>query len=91
MDLIWFEGYLDSINAFAAGQLDANSQTLNDTLASIAVGDPQVIVLANDNSTGNDQIVHRSRASRILPVSGSALRSESSTTFSYFSASTRLG
>ena len=57
VELVWFEGYLDSINAFAAGQLDANSQTLNDTLASIAVGDPQVIVLANDNSTGNDQII----------------------------------
>lgn len=57
VELVWFEGYLDSINAFAGGQLDANSQTLSDTLASIAVGDAQVMVLANDNSTGNDQII----------------------------------
>ena len=57
VELVWFEGYLDSINAFAAGQLDANTQTLNDTLASVAAGCAQRIVLVNDNSTGNDQII----------------------------------
>ena len=57
VDLVWFEGYLDSINALAAGQLDANSQTLNDTIGSVAAGAGQVIVLVNDNSTGNDQII----------------------------------
>ena len=45
VELVWFEGYLDSINALAAGQLDANSQTLNDTIASVAAGSDQVIVL----------------------------------------------
>ncbi len=57
VELVWFEGYLDSINALAAGQLDANSQTLNDTITSVAAGSDQVIVLTNDNSTGNDQII----------------------------------
>lgn len=57
VELVWFEGYLDSINALAAGQLDANSQTLNDTLTSVAAGSDQRIVLVNDNSTGNDQII----------------------------------
>jgi len=57
VELVWFEGYLDSINALAAGQLDANSQTLNDTIGSVAAGSEQVIVLVNDNSTGNDQII----------------------------------
>jgi NitT/TauT family transport system substrate-binding protein len=57
VDLVWFEGYLDSINAFTAGQLDANSQTLNDTLGSVAAGSDQRIVLVNDNSTGNDQVI----------------------------------
>ncbi len=57
VELVWFEGYLDSINAFAAGQLDANTQTLNDTLASVAAGSDQRIVLVNDNSTGNDKII----------------------------------
>jgi NitT/TauT family transport system substrate-binding protein len=27
VELVWFEGYLDSINALASGKLDANSQT----------------------------------------------------------------
>ncbi|MSQ14614.1 MAG: aliphatic sulfonate ABC transporter substrate-binding protein [Dehalococcoidia bacterium] len=57
VELVWFEGYLDSINALSAGQLDANSQTMNDTLTSIAAGADQHIVLVNDNSTGNDQII----------------------------------
>ena len=57
VELVWFEGYLDSINALASGKLDANSQTLNDTLSSIAAGSDQKIVLVNDNSTGNDQII----------------------------------
>jgi NitT/TauT family transport system substrate-binding protein len=37
-DLRWFDGYLDSINALTAGQLNANTQTLNDTISSVAAG-----------------------------------------------------
>jgi NitT/TauT family transport system substrate-binding protein len=57
VDLVWFEGYTDSINALSAGKLDANSQTLNDTLSAVAAGADEKIVLVNDNSTGNDQVV----------------------------------
>lgn len=57
VDLKWFDGYLDSINALTAGQLSANTQTLNDTVSSVAAGADQVIVLVNDNSNGNDQIL----------------------------------
>ncbi|HET7737942.1 MAG TPA: ABC transporter substrate-binding protein [Tepidiformaceae bacterium] len=57
VDLVWFESYTDSLNALAAGQLDANSQTLNDTISSVAADSDQVIILVNDNSTGNDQII----------------------------------
>jgi NitT/TauT family transport system substrate-binding protein len=70
VELVWFEGYLDSINAFAAGQLDANTQTLNDTLASVAAGSDQRIVLVNDNSTGNDQIIVRSEINSIQDLAG---------------------
>ena len=55
--LQWFDGYLDSINALNAGQLDCNSQTLNDTISSIAGGADLQVVLQNDYSTGNDQII----------------------------------
>jgi NitT/TauT family transport system substrate-binding protein len=55
--LQWFDGYLDSLNALNAGQLDCNSQTLGDTISGLAGGAELVVVLTNDNSTGNDQII----------------------------------
>jgi NitT/TauT family transport system substrate-binding protein len=55
VDLGYYDVYLRSIEDLASGELDANTQTLNDTLASIASGSDQVIVLVNDNSEGNDQ------------------------------------
>jgi len=70
VELVYFEGYLDSINALAAGQLDANSQTLNDTLASVAAGSDQRIVLVNDNSTGNDQIIVKSDINSVADLRG---------------------
>ncbi|TKK86960.1 aliphatic sulfonate ABC transporter substrate-binding protein [Herbidospora galbida] len=57
VELKYFDSYTDSLNALATGTIDANSQTLNDTLASVAGGAQQSIVLVNDNSTGNDQII----------------------------------
>lgn len=58
VDLIWFDGYLESMQALASGQLDANCQTLNDTIsfAGEAVNG-EVAVVVNDNSAGNDKIV----------------------------------
>lgn len=70
VDLVWFEGYLDSINALAGGQLDANSQTLNDTIGSIGAGADQVIVLVNDNSTGNDQIIASAEITSVADLQG---------------------
>lgn len=57
VNLRYFESYTDSLNALATGNVDANSQTLNDTLSSVASGSAQTIVLVNDNSTGNDQVI----------------------------------
>ncbi|MEM9135862.1 MAG: ABC transporter substrate-binding protein [Cyanobacteria bacterium P01_F01_bin.42] len=58
VELRWFDDYLKSMEAFAAGQLDGNSQTLNDTIsfAKSAVNG-EVVVLVNDNSEGNDKII----------------------------------
>src|SRR5688572_22135381 len=55
--MVWFDDYLQSLSALSAGALDANSQNLNDTLISVSGGAAQTIVLVNDNSTGNDQII----------------------------------
>lgn len=58
VELIWFDGYLQSMEAFAAGQLDGNSQTLNDTISFAADAvNGEVVVLVNDNSAGNDKII----------------------------------
>ena len=77
VDLRYFESYTDSLNALATGNVDANSQTLNDTLSSVAGGSKQTIVLVNDNSTGNDQIIAARRHHRASPTCG-ARRSRSS-------------
>ncbi|AFZ52031.1 ABC transporter substrate-binding protein [Dactylococcopsis salina] len=56
--LQWFDGYLASMEAMAAGQLDANCQTLNDTVSFVADAvNGEVVVLVNDNSAGNDKII----------------------------------
>ncbi len=57
VDLRWFDGYLESISTLTAGKIDANSQTLGDTVSAVAGGADKVIVLVNDNSTGNDKII----------------------------------
>lgn len=58
VELRWFDGYLESMQAFAAGQLDGNCQTLNDTISFAADAvNGEVAVLVNDNSAGNDKII----------------------------------
>ncbi|WP_460194546.1 ABC transporter substrate-binding protein [Thermosynechococcus sp. FA-CM-4201] len=67
----WFDGYLESIQAFAGGQIDGNAQTLNDTISMIdqAVV-PPVVVLVNDNSAGNDKIIVREGINTIQDLIG---------------------
>ncbi|MBF2004933.1 MAG: ABC transporter substrate-binding protein [Chlorogloeopsis fritschii C42_A2020_084] len=79
VDLKWFDGYLDSINALRAGQLNANTQTLNDTISSVAAGSDQVIVLVNDNSTGNDKIIVREGINSIADLKGKKVAAEEGT------------
>lgn len=83
VDLKYFEGYLDSLNALASGQLDANSQTLNDTVSSVAGGAKQVIVLVNDNSTGNDQIIVNGDIQSVADLRGKKIAAEQGTVDHY--------
>ncbi|MCS6813089.1 MAG: ABC transporter substrate-binding protein [Cyanobacteria bacterium] len=76
VDLKWFDGYLESINTLTAGQLSANSQTLNDTIGPIAAGSDLVIVLTNDNSAGNDQIIVREGINSIADLKGKKVAAE---------------
>jgi NitT/TauT family transport system substrate-binding protein len=79
VDLKWFDGYVESISTLAAGQIDANSQTLGDTISSVAGGADQVVVLVNDNSTGNDKIIVRSGINSIADLKGKKVAAEEGT------------
>jgi NitT/TauT family transport system substrate-binding protein len=76
VDLVFFADYLASIDAMAAGELDGVTQTLNDTMASVAFGDEQVIVVVNDNSTGNDKIICDGSISSIEDLEGKTVAAE---------------
>jgi len=79
----WFDGYLDSINALNAGQLDCNSQTLNDTISSVAGGADLQVVLQNDYSTGNDQIIVKEGITSIADLKGKKVAAEEGTVDHY--------
>jgi NitT/TauT family transport system substrate-binding protein len=79
VDLKWFDGYLESISTLSTGKIDANSQTLGDTISSVAGGADQVVVLVNDNSTGNDKIIARSGINSIADLKGKKIAAEEGT------------
>jgi NitT/TauT family transport system substrate-binding protein len=68
--LKYFDDYQESINALKSGQLDANSQTLSDTIKAVASGSNQVIVLVNDNSYGGDSIIVREGINSMADLKG---------------------
>jgi NitT/TauT family transport system substrate-binding protein len=76
VELKWFDDYLASLTALSAGQLDANSQTLNDTLVGVSAGDEQVVVLVNDNSAGNDAIIVDESINSIEDLAGKSIAAE---------------
>jgi NitT/TauT family transport system substrate-binding protein len=79
VNLKWFDGYLESISTLTAGQIDANSQTLGDTVSSVAGGADQVIVLVNDNSTGNDKIIVSEGINSVADLKGKKVAAEEGT------------
>jgi NitT/TauT family transport system substrate-binding protein len=77
VELIWFDGYLESMQALASGQLDANCQTLNDTIsfAGEAVNG-EVAVVVNDNSAGNDKVIVSEEINTIEDMAGKTVALE---------------
>lgn len=76
VELVYFSDYLSSLDALAAGQLDANSQTLNDTLVSVSSGSDQRAVIVNDNSAGNDAIIVEESIQTIEDLAGKVVAAE---------------
>ncbi len=76
VELVFFADYLASIDAMAAGELDFVTQTLSDTMASVAFGSEQVVVVVNDNSTGNDKIICDESITSIEEMAGATIAAE---------------
>jgi NitT/TauT family transport system substrate-binding protein len=83
VDLKYYDNYTDSLTALVNGDIDANSQTLNDTLSSVTDGSRQTIVLINDNSTGNDQIIARPGIRSLADLKGKTVAAENGTVDHY--------
>ncbi|MEX2353248.1 MAG: ABC transporter substrate-binding protein, partial [Gammaproteobacteria bacterium] len=65
----WFD-YVASMDAFAAGQLDAVSMTNGDALVTGASGGRNVIVIINDYSNGNDMIIAKAGINSVADLKG---------------------
>ena len=77
VEMKWFDGYLESMQALAAGQLDGNSQTLNDTISFAGEAiNGEVAVLVNDNSAGNDKIIVTEEINTIQDLKGKTVAIE---------------
>ena len=76
VDLRYFADYIASLDAMVAGKLDANTQTLNDTMAAVAGGSKQAIIVVNDNSAGNDAIICDKSITSIADLKGKTIAAE---------------
>jgi len=76
VELVWFPVYSDSLQALNTGKVDANSQTLSDTLAPVSKGLPLKAVLVNDNSSGGDGFVVKPEYKSITDLKGKKVATE---------------
>ena len=65
----WFD-YVASMDAFAAGKLDAVTMTNGDALVTGATGAKSVMILINDYSNGNDMIVGKPGVESLKDLKG---------------------
>jgi NitT/TauT family transport system substrate-binding protein len=68
-EFFWFD-YVASMDAFAAGQVDAVAMTNGDTLVTGATGAAAVMILLNDYSNGNDMVVARPGITELKQLKG---------------------
>jgi len=71
----WFD-YVASMDAFAAGKLDAVGMTNGDTLVTGATGARGVMILVTDYSNGNDMIVAKPGINSVEQLKGKRIRVE---------------
>jgi len=74
--LRFFTDYVSSIDALTAGQIDGNTQTLNDTMAGVAAGQKAAIVVNTDFSAGNDAVIVDKSINSIEDLKGKTVAAE---------------
>lgn len=85
VELKFFNNVADGNTAMADGDLDANNQTLNDTLKELSKGaQPQEIVTVNDTSTGANQIIARQGITSLHDLTGKKVAVEEGTVDHYW-------
>jgi NitT/TauT family transport system substrate-binding protein len=70
IDLQWYPEYPKSVELLNAGKLNANNQTLAETITAVASGVDLVVVLTTDNSTGADKIIVSDKIKSIKDLKG---------------------
>jgi NitT/TauT family transport system substrate-binding protein len=75
-ELVYFPVYSDSLSALATGKVDANSQTLSDTLAPASKGIALKAVLINDNSNGGDGLIVKPGINSLEELKGKKIATE---------------
>lgn len=76
VQLVWFPVYSDSLQALNTGKVDANCQTLSDTLAPVSKGLPLKAVMVNDNSAGADGFVVKPQYNSVADLKGKKVATE---------------
>src|SRR5210317_1212318 len=65
----WFD-YVASMDAFAAGKLDAVGMTNGDALVTGSTGAKSVMILMNDYSNGNDMVIGKPGINSVKDLKG---------------------
>lgn len=76
VELKYFADYTASLDALVAEQVDINAQTLSDTIFATSSGADQKIVVAGDNSTGNDAIICDKSVASVADLKGKTVAAE---------------
>jgi NitT/TauT family transport system substrate-binding protein len=69
VEFVWMD-YVKSMEAYAAGQLDAVCMTNGDALVTGATGKPSVGIVINDFSNGNDMVIAKKGIDSVKALKG---------------------
>jgi NitT/TauT family transport system substrate-binding protein len=84
--LEWYPEYPKSVESLNAGKLDANNQTLAETITAVGNGVDLVVVLTNDNSTQADKIIVSNKIKSIKDLKGKKVAVETGSVDHFFLA-----